>query len=373
MAHWPRLGEVGCLVEKIRKAVFPVCGLDASYSPATKAIPVEMLPVLDRPLVQHAVDEAREAGIEEFIFVTGRNKGVIENYFDFDYELDDTLKKRGKSDSAKAFQDDLLAPGKAIFIHQQEHRGPGHAILCARDLIGDEPFAVLMPTVLIKSKTACIKQLLKLKRKPREAILAVREIPAPGVCSHGIIAHNISAEGRIEVTGLPKHFEAKPPISVSKESGRRLSAAKRRSNIEQEPGFDFFKTETMPDQPVPQEAAFNLAIAGRYIFTPAIFKILENQKVGAGKEIQLEAAIDKLARTRPVRAHRFEGISFDCTTQSGLVMASMFYALDHETISQELIEEFIRTRLRSRIGELLDANALTELAETLQMVADKRA
>jgi len=373
MAHWQFLGEVGCLVEKIRKAVFPVCGLDASYSPATKAIPMEMLPVLDRPLVQHAVDEAREAGIEEFIFVTGRHKGVIENYFDFDYELDDTLKKRGKPDIAKALHDDLLAPGKAIFIHQQAHRGPGHAILCARDLVGNEPFAVLLPTVLIRSKTACIKQLIKQKRKPREAVLAVEEVALHNAGKRALVAHNISADGRIEVTGLPEHFEAKPPGSAGKKSARRASGAKIHPATEQQPGFDFFKTETTPDQPAPQGASFNLALAGRYIFTPAIFNILENQNVAAGDEIQLEAAIDKLARTRPVSAHRFEGMSFDCASRSGLVMASMFYALDDETISQELVEAFVRTRLRTRIGELLDANALTELADTLQRVADKRA
>jgi len=362
-------------VEKICKAVFPVCGLDASYSPAAKAIPMEMLPVLDRPLVQHAVDEAREAGIEEFIFVTGRNNAVIEKYFDFDYELDHTLKKSGKSDFAKAFQDDLLAPGKAIFIHQQAQRGLGHAILCARDLVGDEPFAVLLPTMLIKSKTACIKQLADLNRKPGEAVLAVEQVARHNAGNHAIVAHDISDDGRIEVTGLLEGFEDKPPGSVKKKKGNRASAAKIRPNGEQQqPDFDFIKSEKAPDQPAPdKDTSFNLALAGRYIFPPAIFEILADQKVADGEEIQLEAAIAELAHAGPVLAHRFEGISFDCASLSGLVMASMYYALDHEAMSDELIAEFIRTKLRTRIGDLLDANALAELADTLQMVADKRA
>ncbi len=360
-------------MEKIRKAVFPVCGLDESYSPATKAIPMEMLPVLDRPLVQHAVDDARAAGIEEFIFVTGRNKAVVENYFDFDYELNDTLKNRGKSGSARAFQDDLLAPGKAVFIHQQAHRGPGHAILCARDLIGDEPFAVLLPTMLIKSKTACIKQLAELERKPGQAILAASEAGLHNAGNRVFAARAISDDERLEVTGLLENFNDQPPADAEKEKGNRVSVAKIRPAAEQQKGFDFIEPENAPEKLALPDTRFDLMLAGRYIFPPAIFEVLASQKVADGEEIQLNDAIAELAGAGQVLAHRFEGIAFDCATQSGLVTASMFYALDNEAISEQMIAEFIRTRLRARIGDLLDANALAELADTLQKVADKRA
>lgn len=315
-------------MSKIRKAIFPVGGLGTRFLPATKAIPKEMLTVLDRPLIQHVVDEAREAGIEEFIFVTGRNKGVIEDHFDFNYELEDTLIKRGKSHIVDTLRTELPAPGKAVFIRQQAPLGLGHAILCARDVIGDESFAVMLPDVLIKSDIPCTKQLMDLSTDSDTTFIAVEKVPQHQVSSYGIIAHDKKSSPQLNVTDLVE----KPEI---------------------------------------KNAPSNLAITGRYILPPQIFKILQDQKAGSGGEIQLTDAIQKLIATTSVSALEFEGTSFDCGSKPGFVMANLAYALDQEEMHSELIEEFIRLKLRTKIDAMLDQNAIIEMTRVLKSSANK--
>ncbi len=283
----------------IRKAVLPVAGFGTRVLPATKAIPKELLPIVDRPALQYVVDEAREAGIEHIVFVTGRNKGAIEDYFDIAYELDDTLRRKNKT----ALLDELAAlhmpAGTTSFIRQQGALGLGHAIWCARDVIGREPFAILLPDVLIKGARSCLAQMVEAYDQTGGNIIAVDAVPESRVSSYGVIAPK-GRNGRIiEMTG-------------------------------------------MVEKPAREEAPSNLKITGRYILQPEIFDLLSAQEPGAGGEIQLTDSMAKLMTTQPFHAFEYEGQDYDCGSKIGYLEAVLAYALDHGEIGAEaraLIEQ----------------------------------
>ena len=276
----------------IRKAIFPVAGLGTRFLPATKAMPKEMLPVVDRPLIQHVVDEAREAGIEHCIFVTGRNKSVIEDHFDRQFELEVTLIERGKKTELKLLSEDLPEAGTASFTRQQSPLGLGHAVWCARELVGHEPFALLLPDVLVQNKPGCLKQMIDAARglAANANVLAVEEVPKDRVHMYGI-------------------------VGVGERKGKAFSITK------------------MVEKPKQQEAPSNLSITGRYILQPEIFEVLEKQTPGAGGEIQLTDAMLTLAKSQPFYGYEFDGRSFDCGSKIGFLSANIAYALAREDIA----------------------------------------
>ncbi|HEY0566996.1 MAG TPA: UTP--glucose-1-phosphate uridylyltransferase GalU [Xanthobacteraceae bacterium] len=279
-------------MKPIRKAIFPVAGLGTRFLPATKAMPKEMLPVVDRPLIQHVVDEAREAGIEHFIFITGRNKAVIEDHFDRQFELEVTLQERGKTADLKLLSSDLPEPGTTSFTRQQSPLGLGHAVWCARELVGNEPFALLLPDVLVQNKPGCMKQMIDAYRSTGESanVIAVEEVPMDRVHSYGV-------------------------VGVGETRGKTFSITE------------------MVEKPSPEKAPSNLIITGRYILQPEIFKILENQEGGAGGEIQITDAMIRLAKQQPFYGLKFEGRSFDCGSKVGFLAANVAYALQRDDIA----------------------------------------
>jgi UTP--glucose-1-phosphate uridylyltransferase len=274
------------MAHRVRKAVFPVAGLGTRFLPATKAMPKEMLTVVDRPLIQHVVDEATEAGIEHFIFVTGRNKGVIEDHFDRQYELERVLTERGKTAELEALVGNLPAAGCASFTRQQEPLGLGHAIWCARDLVGDEPFALLLPDVLVQTNgKGCLAQMLEAYRELGGNILAVEPVSEDQASHYGVVSLGGKGDGRL----LP--------------------------------------IDGMVEKPKPGTAPSNLTILGRYILQPEIFDILSAQERGAGGEIQLTDAMLQLLERQPFYALRYEGRAFDCGSKLGFLTANVAYAL----------------------------------------------
>jgi len=285
----------------IRKAIFPVAGLGTRFLPATKAMPKEMLPVVDRPLIQHVVDEAREAGIEHLIFVTGRNKGVIEDHFDRQFELELTLTERGKNAELELLSEDLPEAGTVSFTRQQSPLGLGHAVWCARELVGHEPFALLLPDVLVQHDPGCLKQMIDVASRldPKANIIAVEEVPPERVHMYGI-------------------------VGVGETKGKTFSITK------------------MVEKPKKSEAPSNLSITGRYILQPEIFAILEKQAAGAGGEIQLTDAMLALARTQPFYGLKFEGRSFDCGAKIGFLAANVAYGLARDDIAPEFKAEIER-------------------------------
>jgi len=289
-------------MKKLRKAVLPVAGFGTRVLPATKTIPKEMLPVVDRPALQYVVDEAIEAGIEHFVFVTGRNKGAIEDYFDRAYELEYSLKAKGKTEIYDALDRDTPKAGTMSFVRQQSALGLGHAIWCARDVIGDEPFAILLPDVLVKAEKSCLAQMVESYNKVGGNIIAVDAVPEERVSSYGVIAPK-SRDGRlIEMSGMVE----KPPVS---------------------------------------EAPSNLKITGRYILQPEIMNILKDQEAGAGGEIQLTDAMATLMRSQSFHAYEYEGEDYDCGSKIGYFEAVLAYARDHEEIgaeAREMIKRFSR-------------------------------
>jgi UTP--glucose-1-phosphate uridylyltransferase len=289
----------------IRKAIFPVAGLGTRFLPATKAMPKEMLPVVDRPLIQHVVDEAREAGIEHFIFVTGRNKAVIEDHFDRQFELELTLKERNKLSDLELLSSDLPDPGTASFTRQQSPLGLGHAVWCARELVGPEPFALLLPDVLVQHKPGCLAQMIEAYHAAGEAanIIAVEEVPLDRIHMYGVIG-----------------------------KGARN-------------GKTFAVTE-MVEKPPREKAPSNLIITGRYILQPEIFTLLETQEGGAGGEIQITDAMIKLAGRQPFYALPFEGRSFDCGSKVGFLAANVAYALERPDIAPAF-----RAEIKRLLGE----------------------
>ena len=283
--------------QKIRKAVFPVGGLGTRFLPATKSMPKEMLPVLDKPLIHYAFEEAQAAGIEQFIFVTGRNKDAINNHFDHAYELQSTLTKKNKSKELAQVKDWMPEAGNMIFVRQQEPLGLGHAVWCARHLVGDEPFAVILADDMVHSNTPCMKQMVKAYGEVGGNILGVMDIPREHTASYGIL-----------------------DIADKKQAGEMLVRAKG-----------------LVEKPQPNEAPSTLSIIGRYILQPEIFDLLEKQAPGAGGEIQLTDAISRMAKGKGVHGFRFDGTRYDCGGLVGYVAANVAYALDRKELRGDVL------------------------------------
>ncbi|HID69952.1 MAG TPA: UTP--glucose-1-phosphate uridylyltransferase GalU [Desulfobacterales bacterium] len=280
---------------KIKKAVFPVAGLGTRFLPATKAMPKEMLPVVDKPLIQYAVEEALASGIEHLIFVTGSGKGALENHFDRSFQLEETLREREKIEQLKEIESLVPKSGTIIYTRQSEPLGLGHAIWCARDIVGDEPFAVLLADDLIKSETPVLHQMVKEFDRLRASTVAVIEVPKEETSKYGIL----DAENPTEET---------------------------------------FRVRGMIEKPPADEAPSNLAVIGRYILTPRIFDILGGHQKGAGGEIQLTDAMSQLLTEQPIFGYRFEGTRFDCGDKAGFQMANLAFALEHPEIKDTLLK-----------------------------------
>src|SRR6201996_3537376 len=272
---------------KIRKAVFPVAGLGTRVLPATKAMPKEMLTIVDKPLIQYVVDEAREAGIEHFVFVPGRNKGVIEDHFDRMFELDTTLEARGKKAEQDILARDQPEAGAMSFTRQQAPLGLGHAVWCARDIVGEEPFAVLLPDELVLNAPGCLAQMMAAASSlgDKSNLLAVQEVPVDQTHNYGICG-----------------------------VGKRLAKG-------------VFEVDSMVEKPAKGKAPSNLSITGRYILQPEIFEILETQERGAGGEIQLTDAMIGLSKTQSFYGVEFEGERHDCGSKAGFLRANIAFGM----------------------------------------------
>src|SRR3954464_12846357 len=286
---------------KIRKAIFPVAGLGTRVLPATKAMPKEMLTIVDKPLIQYVVDEAKEAGIEHFVFVTGRNKGVIEDHFDRMYELDATLQARGKTAEIDVLERDQPEAGAMSFTRQQAPLGLGHAVWCARDIVGDEPFAVVLPDELVLNTPGCLKQMIEAAGKlgNKSNLIAVEEVPAHLTHQYGI-------------------------CGVGKRDGK------------------MFEIDGMVEKPKQGTAPSNFSITGRYILQPEIFQILETQEHGAGGEIQLTDAMIGLAGTQTFHGVQFDGERHDCGSKAGFLRANIAFAMARDDLREGLREEMKR-------------------------------
>lgn len=285
---------------QVKKAVFPVAGLGTRFLPATKASPKEMLPLIDKPLVQYVVEEAVDAGIEQILFVTGRSKRAIEDHFDISFELEALLYEKGKDAELSQVRD--IAELVNIFYVRQKHAlGLGHAILCAKEFIGNEPFAVLLGDDIIDAEKPCLKQLLEVYGKYRGPVLALERVPQENISSYGCVKANMISERVYEVTDLV-------------------------------------------EKPRPEEAPSDLAIIGRYILTPEIFPILERQEPGKGGEIQLTDAILKLSKDEAIYGCRFEGVRHDCGDKLGFLKATVDMALKREEFNAEF-KKFLQDRL----------------------------
>ena len=280
----------------VRKAVFPVAGLGTRFLPATKTVPKEMLPIIDRPLIQYAVDEAIEAGCETLVFVTNRYKHAVADYFDKAYELEQKLERSGKQELLELVRNVLPKGVRAVFVTQAEALGLGHAVLCAKPVIGDEPFAVLLPDDLIWNGSpgaggpGALKQMTELAAASGASVIATQDVPREQTASYGIVATEDFRERSGRITAIV-------------------------------------------EKPAPQDAPSTLAVVGRYVLSPRIFDLLEATTPGAGGEIQLTDAISALLAQEPALAYRFKGTRFDCGTHLGLINATIRYALDHEKLS----------------------------------------
>ncbi|TIX48999.1 UTP--glucose-1-phosphate uridylyltransferase GalU [Alteraurantiacibacter aquimixticola] len=275
----------------IRKAVFPVAGLGTRFLPATKAIPKELLPIVDRPLIQYAVDEAREAGIEQMIFVTGRGKTAIVEHFDVAYELESTMSERGKS--LDVLGPTRATPGDIITVRQQVPMGLGHAIWCARAIVGDEPFAIMLPDELMVGEPGCMAQMVEAYNEVGGNLISVLEVPKDEVSSYGVIDPGAENGALTEVKGLVE----KPPVA---------------------------------------EAPSNKIISGRYILQPEVMRTLETQGKGAGGEIQLTDAMARMIGNQPFHAVTFAGRRFDCGSKTGFVEATLALALERDDMGEEV-------------------------------------
>ena len=290
---------------RIRKAVFPVAGLGTRFLPATKTVPKEMLPIIDRPLIQYAVDEAVEAGCDTLIFVTNRYKHAVADYFDKAYELEQKLERAGKHEQLELVRNVLPSHVRAVFVTQAEALGLGHAVLCAKPIVGNEPFAVLLPDDLIWNRgPGALKQMADAAETTGASMIAVQDVPHEQTGSYGIVATDAFSgrEGRIRA---------------------------------------------IVEKPKPEVAPSNLAVVGRYVLDSRIFSLLENTVPGAGGEIQLTDAIAALLSEKPVHAYRFKGTRFDCGTHIGLIEATIRYALDHEKLS-----DAARVMMQDALNEL---------------------
>src|SRR5690554_5734452 len=287
----PSLREVmeGLMNKKIRKAVFPVAGLGTRFLPATKSMPKEMLPVVDKPLIQYALEEAKAAGIEEFILVTGRGKGAMEDHFDHAFELEATLMDRGKTDALETLASTLYESGQISYVRQQQPLGLGHAVWCARNLVGDEPFAVLLPDDLVLAEKGCLAQMVEVHEQVGGNVVAVMDVPREQTNRYGI-------------------------LDVVEDDGR---VAKARGLVE---------------KPDPAEAPSTLSIIGRYILDPQVLKALDRKEKGAGGEIQLTDAMARTIDEVPFHGLRFEGTRFDCGSKEGFLEANVAYALARDDL-----------------------------------------
>ena len=277
----------------VRIAVFPVAGLGTRFLPATKAVPKEMLTILDKPVIQYAVDEATAAGIEHFVFVTGRNKAVIEDHFDLAYELQDTLEKRGKTEALETLSRHQPAAGATSFTRQQAPLGLGHAVWCARRIVGDEPFALLLPDMVMKHDPGCLAGMVDLYNRTGGNIISTEEVAWEETHKYGVVEK--------------EDYDG--------------------------PGF---KITGMVEKPAPGTAPSNLFINGRYILQPEIFGILEDQEPGAGNEIQLTDAMLKLSNEQEFFGHVFTGETYDCGSKAGFIRANIAFALGDPEIADEV-------------------------------------
>ena len=281
----------------VRKAVFPVGGLGTRFLPVTKALPKEMLPIVDKPLIQYAVEEARAAGIEEFIFVTGKGKSAIEDHFDHASELDAMLRSRGKTAAADELVNWLPAPGKVAYTRQQEPLGLGHAVWCARHFIGDEPFAVLLPDDIFLTDVPCLKQMVD-AYSGRGGMVAAETITGPDISNYGV-------------------------LDVAEDVGTVVSV------------------RGLVEKPSPADAPSDLAVVGRYIMTPKVFEYLDRKETGAGGEIQLTDALSWLAAEEEFAGIRIDGERFDCGTRAGYLRANVAFALQRDDLRDDL-KSYIR-------------------------------
>jgi UTP--glucose-1-phosphate uridylyltransferase len=290
----------------VKTAVLLVAGLGTRFLPATKALPKEMLTVVDRPLIQYAVDEAREAGIEHFVFVTGRNKGIIEDHFDRQFELETTLEMRGKTEALEELRKDLPSAGRTSFTRQQEPLGVGHAVWCARHIVGNEPFALLLPDMLFKGTPGVLKQMMDTYEQTGGNVIAVEEVPPTAVSSYGVIERGDGPDNN-------------------------------------------FAIKRMVEKPKREEAPSNLIISGRYIIQPEIFDLLANQPKGAGGEIQLTDAMQTLMKSQRFTGVKYVGQSFDCGSKIGFLTANVVYALDRDDIRDGFVKELRKLDLEDHL------------------------
>lgn len=292
------------MTQRVRKAIFPVGGLGTRFLPATRAMPKEMLPVVDKPLIQYVVEEARASGIEELVFVTGRGKHAIEDHFDIAYELDQTLVERGKSallDETKAW---LPTPGQIAYTRQMQPLGLGHAVWCAREFVGNEPFAILLADDLVMSKTPCLRQLIDVHEKTGGNVVAVMDVPKEHTNRYGI-------------------------LDLESDDGRLASI------------------KGLVEKPAPEKAPSTLSIIGRYVLLPEVFGQLDRQEKGAGGEIQLTDAMAKLIGKAPFHGLRFEGRRFDCGDKVGFLEANIAFALDRDDLGEavrDVLAQYARPR-----------------------------
>lgn len=280
-------------MKRIRKAVFPVAGLGTRFLPATKALPKEMLPIVDRPVIQYVVEEAREAGIEHFIFVTGRNKTAIEDHFDVAFELYETLSQRGKTEVLDRLKSMQPKAGELSYTRQQEPLGLGHAVWCARELVGEEPFALLLPDMIMRSEPGCLKQMVEFYQETGGNVVSVEECDPSQTHKYGIVGRGNDVQDGFEIT-------------------------------------------SMVEKPKPEDAPSNFFISGRYILQPAIFSLLEDQEKGTGGEIQITDAMLRLLSKQPFYAHIFRGTTFDCGSPEGFIEANIAIAFEREELRPHL-------------------------------------
>ena len=280
--------------KKVTKAIFPVAGLGTRFLPATKSVPKEIMTLVDRPLIQYAIDEARAAGIKEFIFVTSRGKGALEDYFDHAPQLEAELRKKGKDDLLEILKDTNMDSGAIAYIRQHKAMGLGHAVWCARRLIGNEPFAVILPDDVIAAEKPCLQQMVEAYDETGGSIVAAMEVPSSKASSYGV-------------------------LDVKEDMGSIVSV------------------KGMVEKPEPGTEPSNLAVIGRYILSPKVLNNLNQIKAGAGGEIQLTDAIaQEIAAERPVYGFRFRGQRFDCGSKAGFLQATVAFALSRPDLRDEL-------------------------------------
>jgi UTP--glucose-1-phosphate uridylyltransferase len=299
------------MAARVRKAIFPVGGLGTRFLPATKAMPKEMLPVVDKPLIQYAVEEAQAAGIEEFIFVTGRGKEAIEDHFDRSFELERTLAERGKTSELEALHAWMPKAGDIAYTRQQEPLGLGHAVWCARHLVGDEPFAVLLADDLILAKTPCLKQMIDAYPEVRGNLIAVMDVPREHTKRYGV-------------------------VDAARDDGRLV------------------QIKGLVEKPDPAAAPSTIAVIGRYILEPSVFEHLGRKSKGAGGEVQLTDSLIPMIGRSPFHGYRFEGRRFDCGDKVGFFEANVAFAMAHDEIGADV---------RRILGNYVDPTPVIKLTD----------